>query len=103
MGKDGELRGLLLKNAKRFQYSKLEADRIANIAKPNGQYWKDIPGANMYISYDKIVTLNLRYEMPNDTLLQFLSQKVTSLTGIPNIVVETLTATPVSEAVAPKA
>lgn len=88
VGKDGELTGLLLKNAKRFQYAILEADRVAKKQKPTEQYWKDIPGSNMYIPYDKTVTLNLRYELPAVETLRRLSAKVTSLTGIQNIVIE---------------
>jgi hypothetical protein len=88
LGKDGELRGLLLKNAKRFQYSKLEADRLAGKQQPLEQYWKDIPGSNMYVPYDKTVTLNLRYELSNPDLMKKLKDKVASLTGISAIVVK---------------
>lgn len=29
----------------------------------NHNYWKIIPGANFFIPYDKIASLNIRYEM----------------------------------------
>jgi len=87
LGKDGELRGLLLKNAKRFKYRELEADRKEGKQKPPEQYWKPIPGANMYVPFEKTVTLNLRYELSNPDLLKKLKEKVSSLTGISGIVV----------------
>ena len=88
LDKDGELRGLLLKNAKRFQYSKLKADLLAGKQKPTEQYWKDIPGSNMYVPYDKIVTLNLRYELSKPDLLKKVEDKVALLTGIANVVIK---------------
>jgi len=88
VGKGGELRGLLLKNAKRFKYAELQADRIANKQRPSEEYWKEIPGSNMYVHYDKTVTLNLRYELSNPDLLKKAKYIVASLTGISDIVVE---------------
>jgi|SRR5579864_588429 len=89
LNKDGDLRGLLLKNTKRFRYAQLEADRIASKLLPTDTYWKDIPGSNMYVPYDKMVTLNLRYESANpDVLKNFVKHKVESMTGISDIDVE---------------
>lgn len=89
LSKDGDLRGLLLKDTKRFRYTQLEADRIAGKQLATDLYWKDIPGSNMYIPYDKMVTLNLRYESSNPDLLKnFVKNKVESLTGISDIAVE---------------
>lgn len=82
VGKDGELRGLLLKDAKRFQYSRLESDRIAGKMMATEKYWKEIPGSNLYVSFEKVVTLNLRYELPPDALLQRLREKIRAATGI---------------------
>lgn len=82
VGKDGELRGLLLKDAKRFQYSRLESDRVAGKQRATEQYWKEIPGSNLYVSFEKVVTLNLRYELPQDVLLKRLRDKIQSATGI---------------------
>jgi hypothetical protein len=76
--RDGNLTGLLLKDAHRFQYSRLEHDRRSNQEKPNETYWKPIPGANLFIPYDKMVTMNLRYEMEEpvlrDRIRAFLKQ-----------------------------
>jgi hypothetical protein len=74
---DSSLSGILLKNAKRFQYSKLEADRVrcAESGKElprTESYWKVIPGANLVIAYDKVVTLNVRYELQSGDLLKTL-------------------------------
>jgi len=79
LGKDGELSGLLLKDASRFQYSKLEADREAKKHKDLPEYWKKIPGSNLYVSFEKIVTLNLRYELPDDDLFERVREKLRQL------------------------
>jgi len=86
--KDGELRGLLLKNAKRFKYAQLEADRKFGKDMPTERYWKEIPGSNLYIPFEKTVTLNLRYELPDRDLRDRLQAAIQRLTGIPNIVLE---------------
>jgi hypothetical protein len=88
VGKDGELRGLLLKDAMRYKYAELQADRVANRIRPTEQYWKEIPGANMYVPYEKTVTLNLRYELPSGDLVNKVKKQVATLTGISDIVVE---------------
>ena len=84
--KDGGLRGLLLKDAKRYQYSKLQEDRRKNQATALSDYWKLIPGANFYVPYDKTVTLNLRYELPEEVLLQRLTKALDSA-GMSNAVI----------------
>jgi hypothetical protein len=84
--KDGGLRGLLLKDAKRYQYSKLQEDRRKNQATALSDYWKPIPGANFYVPYDKTVTLNLRYELPEEVLLQRL-MKALDTAGMSNAVI----------------
>jgi hypothetical protein len=88
VGKDGELRGLLLKNTKRFKYAELKANRAAMNERPSEQYWKEIPGSNMYVAYDKTVTLNLRYELSNPDLIKKMKDKVVSVTGISDIEVK---------------
>jgi hypothetical protein len=58
------------------------------VVKPTGQYWKEIPGANLYVSFDKAVTLNLRYELPDPETHRIVRDKVASITGMSDIVVE---------------
>src|SRR5437660_2546212 len=82
INKDGLLTGLILKDAKRFQYSRLEADREVGAQKPIEEYWKPIPGSNLYIPYEKTVTLNLRYELPDPGMAKVLKDAVSRITGM---------------------
>jgi hypothetical protein len=86
LDKDGGLRGLLLKDAKRYQYARLQDDRVKKQVKDLADYWKAIPGANFYVPYDKTVTLNLRYELPEEALLQRLTKALGSA-GMSNAVI----------------
>jgi hypothetical protein len=88
LDKEGGLRGLLLKEAKRYQYSRLEDDRRNNRVKDLREYWKTIPGANLYVPYDKTVTLNLRYELPDEDLLERLRRALLSA-GMRNAIIAT--------------
>jgi hypothetical protein len=84
LDREGDLSGLLLKNCKRFRYAQLQEDR-QRAEKPieTQKYWTPIPGANFYISSDKIVTLNIRYEPPPGELVQQLSDVLKNLrTGL---------------------
>jgi hypothetical protein len=71
-----------------FIVSKLEDDRKKNRAKDLSDYWKAIPGANLYVSYDKTVTLNLRYELPDEDLLERLT-KILQTVGMSNAIIAT--------------
>jgi hypothetical protein len=86
LDKDGGLRGLLLKDAKRYQYAKLQDDRVNKRERDLADYWKAIPGANLYVPYDKTVTLNLRYELPEEALLQRLTEALGSA-GMGNAII----------------
>lgn len=64
LGANGELTGLLLREAQRFQYDKLKDDRKSKVVPQEciEQYWKPIPGrGNFYLPGDNIASLNIRY------------------------------------------
>jgi hypothetical protein len=84
--RDGNLRGLLLKNTSRFQSAKLEDDRKAGRAKPMPEYWKPIPGANLYVPFERMANLNLRYELPVRNVSEILQKKLADM-GITNLVI----------------
>lgn len=64
MGRDGALRGILLTEASRFdRRSYLKAKDSAGDAKKEN-YWKQIPGKNLFIFADKLSTMNLSYLPP---------------------------------------
>ncbi|PSH02850.1 MAG: hypothetical protein CXZ00_15265 [Acidobacteria bacterium] len=90
---DASLSGILLKEAKRFQYSRLEADRVRCTASneelpPIGAYWKVIPGANLVIPFDKVVTLNIRYELQPDALVDQLQKWLHKQEGMTDLTID---------------
>lgn len=75
----GELSGLLLKNAQRFQYEKLKDDRKngINVNIDSEAYWKPIAGGgNFYLPNANIASLNIRYALPETAFEQTLEQAV---------------------------
>ncbi len=66
---DGNLSGILLKGTKRFKFLQYEEDRKeGNIKTPiDDHYWTLIPGANLYIPFEKIANLNIHYKLPKET------------------------------------
>jgi hypothetical protein len=80
LGVNGELSGLLLTRAQRFQYDKLKDDRKSNVAKNSDQYWKPIAGGgNFYLPGDNIASLNIRYPVPETERLRLLKEMVEKL------------------------
>lgn len=82
LGANGELSGLLLENAQRFQYDKLKEDRKSKLVpkKSNEQYWKLIPGTgNFYLPGDNIASLNIRYPLPRAEQERFVKNLVERL------------------------
>jgi hypothetical protein len=80
LGVNGELSGLLLSGAQRFQYEKLKDDRKSNVDKNKEQYWKPIPGGgNFYLPGDNIASLNIRYPLPKGQYERILREIVKKL------------------------
>ncbi|MGA2645745.1 MAG: hypothetical protein ABSF15_13615 [Candidatus Sulfotelmatobacter sp.] len=80
LGTNGELSGLLLKDAQRYRYEKLKDDRKANVKKSTDQYWKPIPGGgNFYLPGDNIASLNIRYPLPKPEFDQVVKNLVEKL------------------------
>jgi hypothetical protein len=80
LGVNGELSGLLLTGAHRFQYDKLKDDRKSNVVKNKEQYWTPIPGGgNFYLPGDNIASLNIRYPLPKAESLRLLNEIVKKL------------------------
>jgi hypothetical protein len=93
LGVNGELSGLLLGDAQRFQYDKLKGDRKANVVKNKEQYWKPIPGGgNFYLPGDNIASLNVRYPLPKGEYERILKDLVQTLfkTSTTNVSVEAI-------------
>jgi hypothetical protein len=80
LGVNGELSGLLLSGAHRFQYERLKDDRKSNVVKNKEQYWKPIlGGGNFYLPGDNIASLNIRYPLPKGEHERILKEMVEKL------------------------
>ena len=60
---DGELSGILLTVPRRFDRTGYLAAKEKNPSTTASQFWKEIPGYNLYLPRDKILSLNLRYPL----------------------------------------
>jgi hypothetical protein len=62
---DGNLSGILLKDARRYKFAEHEEDRKNNKLKTGSDaYWSTIKSGNLYISFAKISNLNIHYKLP---------------------------------------
>ncbi len=58
---EGDLRGLLLNEALRFDRQSYLKDKDSNAQPQKEKYWKRIPGKNLFVLDDKVSTMNLSY------------------------------------------
>ena len=70
----GQLEGIFLINAQRFQRDLLARDRAGNIHKPNEDYWVPVPGSNLYLVASSLTSYNVRYAEPSD--LEFVEEEL---------------------------
>ena len=70
----GQLEGIFLIHAQRFQRDLLARDRAANIQKPNEDYWVPVPGSNLYLVASSLTSYNVRYAEPTD--LEFVEEEL---------------------------
>ncbi len=70
----GQLEGIFLINAQRFQRDQLARDRAGNIVKKNEDYWVPVPGSNLYLVASSLVSYNVHYAEPTD--LDFVEQEL---------------------------
>jgi len=64
----GKLSGLILSDTLRFDRRSYLEDKDAGRGPQVGVYWKEIPGAKLYLFADKILNLNLNYESPEPSV-----------------------------------
>jgi hypothetical protein len=74
-----ELSGLLLTGCKRYRFQNFEEDRKAGLKPDPKKYWKDIPGAKLYLFAERISNLNIRYVTPELELLQDVKRLIASM------------------------
>jgi hypothetical protein len=78
---DGNLRGVLISESLRFDrrsYLK-DKDKDSGATVNPDDYWKKIPGKNLFIFADKLATLNLSYLPPTSTIPGILQQLLKKL------------------------
>jgi hypothetical protein len=71
---NGQLEGIFLINAQRFQRDQLSRDRANNIFKKNDEYWVPVPGSNLYLVASTLASYNVRYVEPTD--IEFVEQEL---------------------------
>ena len=71
---DGKLEGIFLINAQRFRREQIARDRAANIVKDSEEYWKPVPGSNLYLAASSLANYNIRYVEPSD--IDFVEQEL---------------------------
>jgi hypothetical protein len=76
---DGRLRGVLISDALRFDRRSYLKDKDASGQVNPDDYWKKIPGKNLYIFADKLSTLNLSYQPPASSIPEMLRQLLKEL------------------------
>ena len=70
----GQLEGIFLIHAQRFQREQLARDRAAGLHKPNEAYWVPVPGSNLYLVASSLVSYNVRYAEPTE--LEFVEEEL---------------------------
>jgi hypothetical protein len=71
---DGKLAGIFLINAQRFRRDQIARDRANNIFKESEEYWKPVPGSNLYLAAATMANYNIRYVEPSD--IEFVEQEL---------------------------
>jgi hypothetical protein len=64
-GQNGELTGILLADARRYDRKKLEVDRSNGCKKDVDSYWRDIPNVAFYQPASRILNINFSYDFKN--------------------------------------
>ncbi|HXJ06201.1 MAG TPA: hypothetical protein VNH65_13945 [Candidatus Acidoferrum sp.] len=71
---EGKLRGVLISDALRFDRRTYLKDKDSGKPANPHDYWKKIPGKNLFIFADKLSTLNLSYQPPPSTIPEILKE-----------------------------
>ena len=76
---DGNLRGVLISESLRFDRRSYLKDKDLDPSVNPDDYWKKIPGKNLFVFADKLATLNLSYLPPASTMPEILQQILSKL------------------------
>lgn len=61
---DGKLRGILLGGVYRFDRAEYAKAKQSDSPPPKAQFWKEIPGQNLFVPGGHIANMNISYESP---------------------------------------
>jgi hypothetical protein len=65
---EGNLRGIMLNDALRFDRHSYLKEKDAKSVADKEQFWKKIPGRNLFVFADKLSTINLSYVPPSSSI-----------------------------------
>ena len=88
LDKEGMLTGVMLKQARRFDRRKYLQDEMDPASPKAERYWKEIPGHNLFLPYEKILSLNIRYEPKLSADVSLTLNRILSEMGINGRVAE---------------
>jgi hypothetical protein len=75
----GNLRGVLISGSLRFDRHTYLKNNDSDPSVNPDDYWKKIPGRNLFIFADNLATLNLSYVPPASTIPEILQQILSKL------------------------
>jgi hypothetical protein len=76
---DGKLRGVLISGALRFDRRTYLKDKDSGKPIHPEDYWKKIPGKNLFVFAHKLTTLNLSYQPPASSIPDIIQQTLKKL------------------------
>src|SRR5712664_2861427 len=76
---EGNLRGLMLNEALRFDRRSYLKERDSKNSANKEHYWKKIPGKNLFVFADKLLTMNLSYSPPASSIPAILERVLKKL------------------------
>jgi len=86
---EGKLRGVLVGGALRFDRRTYLKDKDSGKKIHPEDYWKKIPGKNLYVFADKLATLNLSYQPPASSIPAIIQRTLKKLKIDAQVSVET--------------
>ena len=94
VNREGDLRGVLLSEALRFDRQAYLKDKDSKGSPRKEEYWKEIPGKNLFVFADKVSSINLSYLPPAGSIPGFLENVLKKLNIEAQVTVEGSSAEP---------
>lgn len=88
LSSNGGLSGVMLTDASRFERRRYLNDEATGMGPKPDNYWRVIPGARLYIPFNRVLNFNVRYEPTVPDFLKRRIQRILSGRGIKASVTE---------------